>query len=150
MNCPACHYPESKVIDSRPTPGGASIRRRRECLACGRRFTTYETIEYAPLMVVKKDGSRQQFDREKVLCGLVNACKKRPVSRAQMESLIDDIEQALAARLEQEVPSSMIGELVLEHLKEVDEVAYVRFASVYQEFTGIDSFVKVLDLLQKR
>ena len=150
MNCPTCHYPESKVIDSRPTPGGASIRRRRECLACGRRFTTYETIEYAPLMVIKKDGSRQPFDRDKLLCGLMNACKKRPVSRAQMEGLIDNIEQVLAAQWEQEVPSSTIGELVLEQLKEIDEVAYVRFASVYQEFRDIDSFVKILDSLQKR
>lgn len=150
MKCPACHYPESKVIDSRPTPGAASIRRRRRCLACGRRFTTYETIEYAPMMVIKKDGSRQPFDREKLLCGLINACKKRPVSRAQMEGVINEIEQKLASSPVQEIKSSVIGEMVLDHLKQVDEVAYVRFASVYQEFSDLNSFVKALETLQNK
>ena len=149
MRCPVCRHTESRVIDSRPTPDGTSIRRRRECVSCGRRFTTYETIEYAPLMVIKKDGSRQPFDREKILCGLMNACKKRPVTRAQMEGVIYDIESSLMSQIEQEVPSSVIGEMVLEQLKEVDEVAYIRFASVYQEFSDIQSFINAMNLLEK-
>ncbi|MGN1014019.1 MAG: transcriptional regulator NrdR [Butyricicoccus sp.] len=147
MQCPKCGHPESKVIDSRPTQTGNSIRRRRECLGCGRRFTTYETIEYAPLMVIKKDGSRQPFDREKLMCGLMNACKKRPVTRAQMEGVINRIERILSSKPDQEVPSSVIGELVLEQLREVDEVAYVRFASVYQEFSDVNSFMRALNNL---
>lgn len=149
MRCPVCRHTESRVIDSRPTPDGTSIRRRRECVSCGRRFTTYETIEYAPLMVIKKDGSRQPFDREKILCGLMNACKKRPVTRAQMEGVIYAIESSLMSQIEQEVPSSVIGEMVLEQLKEVDEVAYIRFASVYQEFSDIQSFLNAMNLLEK-
>ena len=150
MQCPKCGHPESKVIDSRPTPAGNSIRRRRECLGCGRRFTTYETIEYAPLMVIKKDGSRQPFDREKLMCGLMNACKKRPVTRAQMEGVINRIERILSSRPDQEVPSFVIGELVLEQLREVDEVAYVRFASVYQEFSDVHSFMRALNNLHTK
>ena len=149
MRCPVCRHTESRVIDSRPTPDGTSIRRRRECVSCGRRFTTYETIEYATLMVIKKDGSRQPFDREKILCGLMNACKKRPVTRAQMEGVIYAIESSLMSQIEQEVPSSVIGEMVLEQLKEVDEVAYIRFASVYQEFSDIQSFINAMNLLEK-
>ena len=149
MKCPACQNPESKVIDSRPTPDGKSIRRRRECLKCGRRFTTYETIEYAALMVIKKDGSRQPFDREKLLCGLINACKKRPVTRAQMEEIVSQIETELSARSDKEIYSSEIGEMVLKQLMYIDEVAYVRFASVYQEFSGLDSFVHTLEALKK-
>ena len=149
MRCPVCRHTESRVIDSRPTPDGTSIRRRRECVSCGRRFTTYETIEYAPLMVIKKDGSRQPFDREKILCGLMNACKKRPVTRAQMEGVIYAIESSLMSQIEQEVPSSVIGEMVLEQLKDVDEVAYIRFASVYQEFSDIQSFINAMNLLEK-
>ena len=149
MRCPVCRHTESRVIDSRPTPDGTSIRRRRECVSCGRRFTTYETIEYAPLMVIKKDGSRQPFDREKILCGLMNACKKRPVTRAQMEGVIYAIESSLMSQIEQEVPSSVIGEMVLEQLKEVDGVAYIRFASVYQEFSDIQSFINAMNLLEK-
>lgn len=149
MRCPVCRHTESRVIDSRPTPDGTSIRRRRECVSCGRRFTTYETIEYAPLMVIKKDGSRQPFDREKILCGLMNACKKRPVTRAQMEGVIYAIESSLMSQIEQEVPSSVIGEMVLEQLKDVDEVAYIRFASVYQEFSDIQSFLNAMNLLEK-
>ena len=149
MRCPVCRHTESRVIDSRPTPDGTSIRRRRECVSCGRRFTTYETIEYAPLMVIKKDGSRQPFDREKILCGLMNACKKRPVTRAQMEGVIYAIESSLMSQIEQEVPSSVIGEMVLEQLKVVDEVAYIRFASVYQEFSDIQSFLNAMNLLEK-
>ena len=150
MKCPVCRHTESRVIDSRPTPDGTSIRRRRECISCGRRFTTYETIEYAPLMVIKKDGSRQPFDRDKILCGLMNACKKRPVTRAQMEGVIHAIESALLSQIEQEVPSSVIGEMVLEQLKNVDEVAYIRFASVYQEFSDIQSFIYAMNLLEKQ
>ena len=149
MRCPVCRHTESRVIDSRPTPDGTSIRRRRECVSCGRRFTTYETIEYAPLMVIKKDGSRQPFDREKILCGLMNACKKRPVTRAQLEGVIYAIESSLMSQIEQEVPSSVIGEMVLEQLKDVDEVAYIRFASVYQEFSDIQSFLNAMNLLEK-
>ena len=149
MRCPVCRHTESRVIDSRPTPDGTSIRRRRECVSCGRRFTTYETIEYAPLMVIKKDGSRQPFDREKILCGLMNACKKRPVTRAQMEGVFYAIESSLMSQIEQEVPSSVIGEMVLEQLKDVDEVAYIRFASVYQEFSDIQSFLNAMNLLEK-
>ena len=149
MRCPVCRHTESRVIDSRPPPDGTSIRRRRECVSCGRRFTTYETIEYAPLMVIKKDGSRQPFDREKILCGLMNACKKRPVTRAQMEGVIYAIESSLMSQIEQEVPSSVIGEMVLEQLKDVDEVAYIRFASVYQEFSDIQSFLNAMNLLEK-
>ena len=149
MRCPVCRHTESRVIDSRPTPDGTSIRRRRECVSCGRRFTTDETIEYAPLMVIKKDGSRQPFDREKILCGLMNACKKRPVTRAQMEGVIYAIESSLMSQIEQEVPSSVIGEMVLEQLKDVDEVAYIRFASVYQEFSDIQSFLNAMNLLEK-
>ena len=147
MRCPVCRHTESCVIDSRPTPDGTSIRRRRECVSCGRRFTTYETIEYAPLMVIKKDGSRQPFDREKILCGLMNACKKRPVTRAQMEGVIYAIESSLMSQIEQEVPSSVIGEMVLEQLKDVDEVAYVRFASVYRQFKDINTFMSELSKL---
>jgi transcriptional repressor NrdR len=149
MKCPICHHTESKVIDSRPTPDGTSIRRRRECVGCGRRFTTYETVESVPLMVIKKDGSRQPFDREKLLCGLMNACKKRPVTRAQMEGVIRAIESSLSSQIEQEVPSSVIGEMVLEQLKNVDEVAYIRFASVYQEFSDIQSFLNAMNILEK-
>ena len=149
MKCPICRHTESRVIDSRPTPDGSSIRRRRECVNCGRRFTTYETIEYAPLMVIKKDGSRQPFDREKLLNGLMNACKKRPVTRAQMEGIIRSIELALSSQIEQEISSSAIGEMVLEQLKKVDEVAYIRFASVYREFSDIQSFLNAMKLLQK-
>ena len=149
MRCPVCRHTESRVIDSRPTPDRTSIRRRRECVSCGRHFTTYETIEYAPLMVIKKDGSRQPFDREKILCGLMNACKKRPVTRAQMEGVIYAIESSLMSQIEQEVPSSVIGEMVLEQLKDVDEVAYIRFASVYQEFSDIQSFLNAMNLLEK-
>lgn len=150
MRCPVCRHTESRVIDSRPTPDGTSIRRRRECVSCGRRFTTYETIEYAPLMVIKKDGSRQPFDREKILCGLMNACKKRPVTRAQMEGVIYAIESSLMSQIEQEVPSSVIGEMVLEQLKEVDEVAYIRFASVYRQFKDVAQFLSAITEIVKK
>ena len=149
MRCPFCAHGESKVVDSRPTDEGISIRRRRECLSCGQRFTTYETIESVPLIVVKKDGSRQSFDRNKVLHGLVKACEKRPVPMARLEAAVNDIEQQLQNSLHREIKSQYIGELVMEKLKEVDEVAYVRFASVYRQFKDIETFRNELNKLLK-
>ena len=147
MRCPFCAHPESKVIDSRPADEGASIRRRRECLACHKRFTTYETMESLPLMVVKKDGSRQSFDRNKVLGGLIRACEKRPVSYATLEDIVNDIEQTLQSQMDREVRSAQIGELVMDRLKKVDEVSYVRFASVYRQFKDINTFLDELNKL---
>lgn len=147
MRCPFCAHPESKVIDSRPADEGASIRRRRECLACHKRFTTYETMESLPLIVVKKDGSRQSFDRNKVLGGLIRACEKRPVSYATLESIVNDIEQTLQSQMDREVRSAQIGELVMDRLKKVDEVSYVRFASVYRQFKDINTFLDELNKL---
>ena len=147
MKCPYCAYPESKVVDSRPADEGASIRRRRECLSCHKRFTTYETMESLPLMVVKKDGSRQSFDRSKVLGGLIRACEKRPVSYQTLENLVIEIEQVLQNQMDREVSSAQIGELVMERLKKVDEVAYVRFASVYRQFKDINTFMNELNKL---
>ena len=147
MRCPYCAYPESKVVDSRPADEGASIRRRRECLSCHKRFTTYETMESLPLMVVKKDGSRQSFDRGKVMSGLIRACEKRPVSYQTMEDLVAEIEQVLQNQMEREVSSAQIGELVMERLKKVDEVSYVRFASVYRQFKDINTFMSELNKL---
>ena len=147
MKCPYCSYLESKVVDSRPADEGASIRRRRECLACHKRFTTYETMESLPLMVVKKDGSRQSFDRNKVLGGLIRACEKRPVPYHVLEELVNEIEQVLQNQMEREIPSTQIGELVMERLKKIDEVAYVRFASVYRQFKDINTFMRELNKL---
>jgi len=147
MRCPYCNYPESKVIDSRPTEESNSIRRRRECLGCGKRFTTYETVENVPLVVVKKDGSRQSFDRQKILNGLVKACEKRPVPLDTLENVVNDIEQHLLNTMEKEIPSERVGELVMDALKEIDQVAYVRFASVYRQFQDIDTFVSELNKL---
>ena len=140
MRCPYCGYRESKVVDSRPADEGASIRRRRECLSCEKRFTTYETVEYLPMVVIKKDGSRQSFDRSKVLRGIQRSCEKRPVSAADMERMASEIEQELQNSLEREVSTVVIGEKVMEKLKKADEVAYVRFASVYQQFADVESF----------
>ena len=147
MRCPFCANPESKVIDSRPADEGASIRRRRECLACHKRFTTYEMMESLPLMVVKKDGSRQSFDRNKVLSGLIRACEKRPVSFDTLENIVNEVEQSLQNELKQEISSAEIGELVMDKLKKVDQVAYVRFASVYRQFKDIDTFMAELNKL---
>lgn len=144
MKCPYCFYQESKVVDSRPTDDGERIRRRRECLKCMKRFTTYEIIETTPLMVIKKDRSREQFDREKILNGLLRACEKRPVSLSVLEAVVDDIELALQNSLVREVRSEAIGELVMDRLKRIDEVAYVRFASVYRQFKDINSFMDEL------
>ena len=147
MKCPYCGYRESKVVDSRPADEGSSIRRRRECLSCEKRFTTYETMESLPMVVIKKDGSRQTFDRRKVLTGMIRACEKRPVPLGELERLADEIEQTLQNSLEREISTEMIGEQVMEKLKTVDEVAYVRFASVYRQFKDINTFMAELNKL---
>ena len=147
MKCPLCGFTDSKVIDSRPAEDGTTIRRRRECLECQKRFTTYEVIERMPLVVIKRDGSRQSFDKMKIINGLVRACEKRPVSMTQIETMASDIEQELRGRLESEVSSEAIGELVMARLKDLDEVAYVRFASVYRSFKDINTFMEELTKL---
>ena len=147
MKCPFCGYVDSKVIDSRPAEDGTTIRRRRECLDCQKRFTTYEVVERMPLVVIKRNGSRESFDRVKVINGIVRACEKRPVTMAQIEDVADDIEQELRGRLESEVQSERVGELVMERLKGLDEVAYVRFASVYRSFKDINTFMEELTKL---
>ena len=145
MKCPYCGYQESKVVDSRHSDDNTSIRRRRECLSCQRRFTTYETVESLPMVVVKKDNSRQSFDRNKILNGMVRACEKRPVTLSQLEKIADEIEQIIQNSLDREVSPERIGELVMERLKPLDEVAYVRFASVYRQFKDINSFMAELN-----
>lgn len=147
MRCPYCGYLEDKVIDSRPTDDGAAIRRRRECLSCTERFTTYERLENIPLMVIKKDGSRQPFDRGKLINGILKSCEKRPVSIQQITKIVDTIERQQENNLKREVPTRQLGELVLQQLKDVDEVAYIRFASVYREFEDIGSFFKEINSL---
>ena len=147
MKCPFCGNLESKVVDSRPSDEGASIRRRRECLECHKRFTTYETMESLPLVVIKRDGSRQTFDKDKLLGSMLKACEKRSVPMAKLEEIAGEIEQALQNDMEREVSSSVIGELVMEKLKDVDEVAYVRFASVYRQFKDIGTFMEELNKL---
>lgn len=144
MKCPFCSYFESKVIDSRPTDEGQAIRRRRECIECGKRFTTYEKIEEIPLMVVKKDGNRQSYDRNKLLNGIIKACEKRPVSINTIEKIVYDIEKNLYNSLEKEIKSEDIGEMVMNKLKDIDEVSYVRFASVYRQFKDLNSFMEEL------
>ena len=147
MKCPYCGYEESKVIDSRPADEGERIRRRRECLKCGKRFTTHEVIETVPIIVVKRDKSREVFDRNKLTAGLLRACEKRPVSIDQIEKMVDNIETQLQQSLDREVTSMAIGELTMEQLKSVDEVAYVRFASVYRQFKDINTFMEELNKL---
>lgn len=147
MKCPYCGYQESKVVDSRHSDDDTSIRRRRECLSCQKRFTTYETVESLPIAVVKKDNSREPFDRNKILRGMVRACEKRPVSMADLEAAVSEIEQIVQNSLEREIPSQKIGELVMERLKDIDEVAYVRFASVYRQFKDIQTFMDELNKL---
>ena len=147
MRCPYCEQENSKVIDSRHTEYGHAIRRRRECEGCGRRFTTYEKVEEVILMVIKKDGRRETFDRAKLLNGIIRACEKRPVPLAQMETIVNDIERGLNNMMEKEVKSQFIGELVMDRLKDVDEVAYVRFASVYRQFTDVGTFVSEIEKL---
>ena len=147
MKCPFCGFTESKVIDSRPAEGYTTIRRRRECLQCAKRFTTYETIESMPLVVVKRDGVRQSFDRVKLINGMVRACEKRPVPLQKLEGIADESEQELQGKLEREVSTVEIGEMVMKRLKEVNEVAYVRFASVYRSFKDINTFMDELSKL---
>ena len=150
MKCPFCGFPESKVVDSRPSEEGTKIRRRRECLSCSKRLTTYETMETLPFMVIKKDKSREVFDKTKLLNGLLRACEKRPVSIETLEQVVNDIESSLLNSLEREVSTVKIGELVLEHLRKIDEVAYVRFASVYRQFADVESFMEELKRLRER
>jgi transcriptional repressor NrdR len=147
MRCPYCSFNESKVIDSRPAEEGTTIRRRRECLSCGKRFTTYEIIERLPLLVIKRDGSRQAFDRMKLIGGMIKACEKRPVHVSDLEQIADEIEQELQGSLDREVSSEHIGELVMNRLKDLDQVAYVRFASVYRQFKDISTFLEELNKL---
>ncbi len=144
MKCMFCGSMESKVIDSRPTDEGSSIRRRRECCGCGKRFTTYETSEELPVMVIKRDGRRESYDREKVLAGVRKACEKRPIPAASVDALVQDVSRDVFNTLLQEIPSTQIGEMVMRHLKNLDEVAYVRFASVYRQFKDINSFMDAL------
>ena len=147
MKCPYCENLDTRVIDSRPTEEGHAIRRRRECDKCGKRFTTYEKVEEMRLMVIKKDGSREAYDRDKVVGGIVKACEKRPVSMAQIDHVVDEIERGLNNMMEKEVESTFIGELIMEQLKELDEVAYVRFASVYRQFTDAGTFLSEIEKL---
>jgi transcriptional repressor NrdR len=148
MRCPVCHHADNRVLESRSAESGQSVRRRRECLKCGYRFTTYERIEFVPITVIKRDGERESFDRSKVLCGIVRACEKTEISELQMEAAVNEIESELQQRVVREIPSSEIGELVLQQLKSLSEVAYIRFASVYRQFQGIRDFVETLDQLQ--
>ena len=147
MKCPYCGYQESKVVDSRHSDDGVSIRRRRECLSCQKRFTTYEIVETVPLMVVKRDHSREAFNRQKLLNGLMRACEKRPVPYKTVEKVVDNIEQTLLNSYEREVTSMRIGELAMAELKQIDDVAYVRFASVYRQFSDVNSFMDELNKL---
>ena len=144
MRCPSCHYKDTNVVDSRMNSDGTSIRRRRKCPKCEERFTTYEYIEKVPLMVVKRDGRRQPFDRMRVLNGIIKACEKRPISVDQIESMVDDIEKVIRKTYDQEIESKDIGEMVVNHLATVDEVAYVRFASVYRQFRDVNQFMSEL------
>lgn len=151
MKCPYCGYTESKVIDSRSTEDSRAIRRRRECLSCKKRYTTYEKIEDLPILVIKKNMDRQYFDRNKILNGLIKACQKRPVSRKQLESISDNIEKKINNKMITEINSSEIGEMVMESLKEIDEVSYVRFASVYRQFKDINTFMEeIKSLISKK
>lgn len=150
MRCPFCGYGESKVIDSRAAEEGSSIRRRRECLQCVRRFTTYEMVEESPLMVIKKDGRRELFDRSKLLSGLLRACEKRPVPLNVAETLIDKVEKEIRNSMEREVSSRLIGESVMRYLKDIDQVAYVRFASVYRQFADLNNFMQELEVLMRQ
>ena len=145
MKCPYCGDQDSKVVDSRHSEDGQSIRRRRECLSCQKRFTTYETVESLPMIVIKRDNSRQSVDRNKILNGMLRACEKRPVPMADLELAVDEIEQSIQNSLDREVSTAKIGELVMERLKPLDEVAYVRFASVYRQFKDINSFMRELN-----
>ncbi len=150
MRCPFCSHGEDRVIDSRPSDEGSAIRRRRECIACGGRFTTYEKIETLPLLVIKKDGSREPFDRDKLISGVLKSCEKRPVSTSQVETLVNNIETFNQNSLKREVTSHEIGEMVMDGLKKIDEVAYVRFASVYRQFKDVNSFLDELNQMMRK
>lgn len=150
MKCPFCNEQDTKVIDSRPADDNSSIRRRRQCERCGKRFTTYEKLETVPLMVIKKDNTRENYDRSKIEKGVLQSCHKRPISPQQINDLIDEIEGQIFAMEEKEIATSLIGELVMEKLQEIDEVAYVRFASVYREFKDVDSFMQEIEKLLKK
>ncbi len=150
MRCPVCGHEESKVLDSRPVLDGRAIRRRRECLGCDRRFTTYERVDLAPLMVVKRDGRREPFDRAKVLAGLVRACGKRPVSMEALEELVDEVDRELRQQGTPEVSSALIGDVVMERLRRLDDVAYVRFASEHRRFEDVDSIADAIETLKER
>ncbi|ABV33087.1 MULTISPECIES: transcriptional regulator NrdR [Pseudothermotoga] len=149
MKCPFCGHPDSRVLDSRPTLDGTAIRRRRECIECGARFTTYERYELLPIIVVKKDGRRETFDRSKLLNGVLKACEKRPISYETLEKLVEEVELALQKQGSTEIPSKLIGELVMSKLRQIDQVAYVRFASVYKDFREIDQFLDIVRELKK-
>lgn len=150
MKCPYCGFEDSKVIDSRPAEGGATIRRRRQCISCDKRFTTYEVLESLPIIVIKRDGSRQSFDRTKIINGLIRACEKRPVTLAQIEAVADDIGQELQSSMDREINSSLIGAMVMDRLQDIDEVAYVRFASVYRSFKDVNMFLEELSKLMNK
>lgn len=149
MQCPKCHYNGSRVVDSRPADDGRAIRRRRECESCGYRFTTFERVEATPLLVIKKNGGREEFSRDKVLRGLIRSAEKRPVSMEQMEQIADQVENQVRSLGENEVSTELIGEYVMEHLKELDEIAYIRFASVYRQFKDMSVFLKELQDIVK-
>ena len=149
MRCPFCLHLDSKVLDSRQTEEGASIRRRRECAVCRKRFTTYERLDEMPFLVIKKDGGREAFSRSKILNGVLRACEKRPISLESIEAMVDDIERDVRSGQEREIASALIGELVMDKLRELDDVAYVRFASVYRQFKDIDRFIEELQQLRK-
>ncbi|SES64911.1 transcriptional repressor NrdR [Natronincola peptidivorans] len=149
MNCPFCSHYESKVVDSRPTDEGQSIRRRRECISCTKRFTTYEKIEEIPLIIIKKSGNREPFNRNKILNGILKSCEKRPVALKDIENIVNEIEKQLYNSMEKEIKTELIGELIMDHIKKLDEVAYVRFASVYREFKDINTFMGELRKLLK-
>lgn len=150
MKCPFCGYDDSKVLDTRPTDEGYTIRRRRECLKCQKRFTTYEKIEKSPVMVIKKDGNRQAFDRDKIVRGMIKSCEKRPVSADEIEKAVNNIEKKIENSMRREITSLEIGDMVMEELKDLDEVSYVRFASVYREFKDLQSFVDELENFVKK
>lgn len=150
MKCPFCSYAESKVIDSRPTDEGTIIRRRRECMSCEKRFTTYEKVEAISVMVIKRDNSRQLFDGDKLMAGLLRACEKRKVSRSQLEDVVAKIENAIYSTEDKELSTSVIGEMVMDELRELDQVAYIRFASVYRDFDSVETFLKELKTLKKQ
>ncbi len=149
MKCPFCTFPESKVIDSRAIEDNSAIRRRRECLSCGKRYTTFEKVEDIPILVVKKDDSRENFDKNKIIVGLIRACQKRPISRNQIEDIASDIERKISNQMISEISSEEIGEMVMERLKDMDEVAYVRFASVYRQFKDINTFLLEIERLKE-